>query len=310
MARMPRIEYPGAIYHVINRGNYRRDLFDSAGAAESFIQVLEEATTRFGWELGSYVLMRNHFHLALRTPDPNLSRGMQWLQVTFASRFNRFRHETGHLFQGRYKAILLQNEWVWGELSDYIHLNPVRARIVDPDQMHSFRWSSLNRLRKGPRFKGLNPLPWLQSKGLEDTPEGWAALISALRARAGEAGGENHDAEVDASWSKGWAIGDDAWLAEMAQLQVSNLKDSANSEYTMGRKAEEIRWDRRLRELCRENGETRDLTAGYERWKIDAALKMRRELGTPVVWLAKRLRVGSAGSLRVYLHRRGRSVNK
>ena len=128
MARLARIEYPGAICHVINRGNYRGDVFGSSGAAQAFEAVLEDAVKRFEWELGAYVIMRNHFHLAVRTPHPNLSAGMQWLQVTFAARFNRLRGEQGHLFQGRFKSFVLQDEEVWARVADYIHLNPLRAK--------------------------------------------------------------------------------------------------------------------------------------------------------------------------------------
>ena len=80
MARRLRIEYPGAMHHVINRGNYRRDLFENVGAAEAFLRTLHEAAGKFGWKLHAYVLMRNHFHLAVETPEPTLGEGMHWLQ--------------------------------------------------------------------------------------------------------------------------------------------------------------------------------------------------------------------------------------
>ena len=86
MARLARIEYPGAIYHVINRGNYRWDVFGTPGAASTFVAVLEETVKRYEWELGAYVIMRNHFHLAVRTSQANLSSGMQWLQRVCRSR--------------------------------------------------------------------------------------------------------------------------------------------------------------------------------------------------------------------------------
>ncbi len=97
-----RIQFKGALYHVINQGNYRCDVFGSGGKA--FEAVLKEAVTMFGWVLHADVLMRNHFHLSVETPQPNLVEGMHWLQCTFATRFNRYRGERGHLFQGRYKG--------------------------------------------------------------------------------------------------------------------------------------------------------------------------------------------------------------
>jgi len=105
MARKLRIEFAGACYHVINRGNYRRQLFTGKGAAEAFERCLAEAAERFGWQVHAYVVMSNHFHLAVKTPEPNLSEAMKWWQGTWAARINRFRGETGRPIQGRYKAL-------------------------------------------------------------------------------------------------------------------------------------------------------------------------------------------------------------
>ena len=104
MARKLRLEFAGACYHVINRGNYRRELFGDDGTRDAFQRCLFEACERFEWRLHAFVIMRNHFHLAAQTPEPNLSEGMKWLQGTWAARFNRFRRENGRPFQGRYKA--------------------------------------------------------------------------------------------------------------------------------------------------------------------------------------------------------------
>ena len=108
MARKLRLEFPGACYHVINRGNYRTDIFRTQGARAAFESCLFEACEKSDWVLHAFVIMRNHYHLALETPDGNLVAGMQWLQSTFANRFNRLRRERGHLFQGRYKALLVE----------------------------------------------------------------------------------------------------------------------------------------------------------------------------------------------------------
>lgn len=104
VTRKLRIEFAGACYHVTKRGNYRRDRFAAGGAARSFLCCLDQACTRYGWLVHAFVIMRNHFHLAVDTPEPNLSDGMKWRQRTWAMRFNRFRRETGRPFQGRYKA--------------------------------------------------------------------------------------------------------------------------------------------------------------------------------------------------------------
>ncbi len=102
VARKPRLEFAGAIYHVLNRGNYRADLFETAGAAQAFVDCLFESCEKSGWRLHAYAVMRNHYHLAVETPQGNLVAGVHWLQSTFGNRFNRFRGEHGRAFQGRY----------------------------------------------------------------------------------------------------------------------------------------------------------------------------------------------------------------
>ena len=134
MARKLRLEYPGAIYHVINRGNYRADVFRTEGAKAAFEACLFEACAKSGWVLHAFVVMCNHYHLALETPEGNLVTGMQWLQATFANRFNRLRGERGHLFQGRYKSLLVETGAALGQVCDYIHLNPVRAGAVPAER--------------------------------------------------------------------------------------------------------------------------------------------------------------------------------
>src|SRR5690242_1381803 len=108
MPRKLRLEFPGALYHVINRGNYRAHVFGTEGARRAFECCLFEACQKSKWVLHAYVIMGNHFHLALETPEGNLAAGMQWLQSTYATRFNRLRDERGHLFQGRYKALVVE----------------------------------------------------------------------------------------------------------------------------------------------------------------------------------------------------------
>lgn len=129
MARKLRLEFSGAIYHVINRGNYRDFVFHSLGTRQAFERCLFQACVCSDWQLHAFVIMGNHYHLALETPQGNLVNGMQWLQATFANRFNRLRGEHGHLFQGRYKALLAEPGERLGCLCHYIHLNPARAKL-------------------------------------------------------------------------------------------------------------------------------------------------------------------------------------
>ncbi len=144
MPRTARLEYPRACYHVINRGNYRSDIFSTDGARTAFERTMFQACEQSGWRLHAFVIMRNHFHMAMETPEPNLSESMKWLQGTWVCRFNRLRKIKGRPFQGRFKSLLVQPGHALAEVGHYIHLNPVRAKIITPPELPSFRWSSLD----------------------------------------------------------------------------------------------------------------------------------------------------------------------
>ena len=124
MARPLRIEYACARYHVINRGNYRKNLFEGKGAAEAFERTLGEAAVKFAWRVHAYVVMRIHFHLALELTEPNLSLGMKWLQGTWTRRFNGLRRLVGRPFQDRYKSLIVEPGPAFAKVCHYIHLNP------------------------------------------------------------------------------------------------------------------------------------------------------------------------------------------
>ena len=130
MARPWRIEYGGAYYHVLSRGNERRDIFFDDRDRRVFLSTLGETSDRFKVDIFAYVLMGNHYHVLLRTNLPNLSRAMQWLGLTYARRFNNRLRRSGHLFQGRFKAMVVESDAYMMELSCYIHRNPLRAKMV------------------------------------------------------------------------------------------------------------------------------------------------------------------------------------
>ncbi|MEO8380886.1 MAG: transposase [Acidobacteriota bacterium] len=140
MARQLRIEFPDALYHVTSRGNEQRDIFRDDFDRSKFLAILGEAVERFGWSITAWVLMTNHFHLVIQTPDPNLSRGMQWVNGTYASWFNRQHKRCGHLFQGRFKSFLVEKETYFRRVLRYVVLNPVRAGLVALPE--HYRWSS------------------------------------------------------------------------------------------------------------------------------------------------------------------------
>lgn len=140
MARPLRIEFPDALYHVTSRGNEQRPIFSDDVDRKMFLTFLGQAVQRFGWSLTAWVLMTNHFHLVIQTPEANLSRGMHWLNGTYAGWFNRRHGRSGHLFQGRFHSFLVEKETYLRELLRYVVLNPVRAKMVARPE--DYLWSS------------------------------------------------------------------------------------------------------------------------------------------------------------------------
>ncbi len=199
---------------------------------------LFEACERAGWILHAYCVMGNHYHLAIETPEPNLSEGMRWLQSVYANRHNRFRKERGHLFQGRFKSILA-GDWdrlAW--LCHHIHLNPVRAGITQVSQLSSYPFSSYPKLfRKSTRERFMSYETLLEGAGgLKDTSAGrrkYAQYLDWLS--------KDEQAQKDAAFetmSKGWAI-----------CQQGVQKGSRS------RRTESIsRYRNRRQSLCRDQG--------------------------------------------------------
>ena len=140
MARPLRIEFAGAVYHVTSRGNARADIFEADRDRETFLRILGVVVKRFNWLCHAYCLMNNHYHLLIETPEGNLSAGMRQLNGVYTQAFNRAHRRDGHVFKGRFTAILVEKESHLLELCRYVVLNPVRAGMVErPEQ---YRWSS------------------------------------------------------------------------------------------------------------------------------------------------------------------------
>lgn len=140
MARPIRIEFSGALYHVTSRGNRKENIFEDTVDGALFLSNLGKACERHNWLCYAYCLMPNHYHLLIETPDANLSKGMRQLNGVYTQGFNRNHTRVGHVFQGRYKAILVDSDSYLLELARYIVLNPVRASMTD--SAGEWRWSS------------------------------------------------------------------------------------------------------------------------------------------------------------------------
>lgn len=140
MARPLRIEFDGALYHVTSRGNERKAIFKDDSDREMFLGTVAQVTERFHWICHAYCLMDKHYHLVIETPDGNLSQGMRQLNGVYTQAFNRRHHRVGHLFQGRFKGILIQKESHFLEVCRDVVLSPIRAKTVS--QARQWKWSS------------------------------------------------------------------------------------------------------------------------------------------------------------------------
>lgn len=294
MARKLRLEFPGAIYHVINRGNYRAYVFKTEGAKHAFEECLFAACERSGWLLHAFVIMGNHYHLALETPQGNLVAGMQWLQSTFASRFNKLRGERGHLFQGRYQSLLVEEGEALGLLCHYLHLNPVRAGIVPMGKLDEYRHSSywyLSRPKLRPVF--LHPETALIEAGaLADTTAGWHSYDDYLAWQLEEGPAGKSKAYV--SMSKGWALGGKGF--RQALLQDHAVAADARAWESDGvREVRRAQWqtvlDRLRQSLPAKDSQDRRKSAP---WKVKLAQQMKACTDASNGWLAEQLEMGSA----------------
>lgn len=156
MSRPWRIEFKGALYHVLSRGNEQQDIYLDNEDRNSFISLMGEITGRFEIDIFAYVLMNNHYHILLRTNRANLSKAMQWLGVTYTRRFNNRHFRSDHLFQGRFKSLIVENDAYLVELSCYIHRNPLHAGIVK--RLMDYKWSSFPVYAYRRKYPG-----WLQT---------------------------------------------------------------------------------------------------------------------------------------------------
>ncbi len=304
MARKPRIEFAGAHYHVLNRGNYRGDLFETAGAAQAFVACLGEACERMGWRVHAYCLLRNHYHLALETPRGNLVSGVHWLQSTFGNRFNRYRGERGRAFQGRYQAILVEPGQHLAQLVDYIHLNPVRAHLVPLAQLMQFRWSSYRWFGRGPaeRPAFLSCADWLRTRGeWADAPEGWKNYQLHLEWLMADPGRQK--AAAFERMSSGWALGGEAYRRAVLEdfRKMERASDWGGGEVT---ELNRLHWRDRLERGSRAAGRSLAQVADAAKsapWKIALAAWIKAGSSVSNGWLSEQLHMGPPDAVSRYV---------
>jgi len=248
--RQVRIQFPCAYYHVMCRGDRRELIFEDDVDRRTFLRTLGEAAARTGWRIHAYVLMGNHYHLLLETPEANLVAGMTWFQTTYTVRFNARHKRSGHLFGGRYKAVLVDGDGdadrgggdYLATLIDYIHLNPVRARILKikpgeyPD-FASYPWSSLPLYAGRPSLRPAFLATGLAFDifGLKDGPRGRRVFVERLAERAlGEKRDECGLAQIEgqslqSTLRRGWCYGTDAFKERLLRVAEAALEKKAGS---------------------------------------------------------------------------------
>ena len=264
---MPRIQFDGALYHLLCRGNRREAIFRDDKDREIFLATLGEICQRNGWRVHAYVLMSNHYHLLVETPRGNLVRGMHWFQATYTARFNRRHKLSGHLFAGRYKSLLIdpEEQGYFATVSDYIHLNPARAHLTGEKPLGNYPWSSLQWY--GPRA-GQRP-GWLEVKtvlgdlGWSDRASDRREYLKRLEERAREKPPGGTVDPLPGELRRGWILGGEQFRDRVLGL-IDRLSDAG------ARKSGPV-------EIWGDHGmwtADRLLRAGLEQWELE-----KRDLG-------------------------------
>jgi len=309
MPRSLRLERENGVYHIINRGNYRQDLFVDEGSHQAFETCLFEACEKCGWELEGFCVMTNHFHLVVRTPTGNLVYGMKWLQSTFANRYHRFRNVNGKLFQGRYKSLIVEESAYLGGLLHYVHLNPVRAKMVSVSELRDYLWSSywyLHQPKKRPDFMKFATA--LESAGgLRDNPHGRQCYEDYLDWLS-----TNEAAQKElafAKMSRGWALGSAEFKQEILRgtAQIDEDTQPESSLHYEGKDLQEVnelRWKDCLAQALREVGKRRrdiEQMPKSTDWKVMVACALKRHTSAPNTWIARELNMGVPQAVSMYV---------
>jgi putative transposase len=305
MARKARVEFEGALYHVLDRGDRREDIFHDDVDRERFLSTLAEVCERTGWRVHAFVLMSNHYHLMIETPQANLVAGMRWFQTTWTMRFNRRHRLSGHLFQGRYKAVVVDPDErrYCALLSDYIHLNPVRAGLIGLEhRLFDYRWSSYPwyAAMRG-RSRWLDVGAVLGELGFEDTSAGRRGYAERMRRRAiEERQAGNKESEAAAELRRGWCLGGAGFRERMLRLldaagekllKPRRSRFDARVEHDHGLEESRRIMEIGLRCFGLKQEELGALKKGDARKSAIAAV-IRQRTAVPNAWIANALELG------------------
>jgi REP element-mobilizing transposase RayT len=301
MPRKARVEFPGAVYHLLDRGDRQEAIFRDDADREQFLATLGQVCERTGWRLHAFVLMTNHYHLLVETPQPNLVAGMRWFQTTYTVRFNRRHRLGGHLFQGRYKSVVVdaEEQGYFATLSDYIHLNPVRARMISlQERLFDYRWSSYRfYAAREERPEWFEPRRALGELGLEDTVSGRRRYAERMRQRAVEEL-EEGNAHENEKLRRGWCLGGASF-----RERVLGMIEKAGEKFS---KAKEM--DASIKRSHGEEEAWRLLRRGLEHFGLEEmelkAIAIARLIRTRTSvsnrWIARELFLGHVSSITRY----------
>ncbi len=295
MARKLRVQYSGALYHVMNRGDRGEPIFRDDDDRRRFLQTLAEACTKTDWQIHAWCLMKNHFHLVVETPQANLVVGMKWFLGTYTGRFNRRHGLFGHLFSGRYKALFVDGSGngYLRTVCDYVHLNPVRARLLNKGQpVRSFVWSSFPEYLEASARRP----SWLRVDRLFG--ETGIRHDSAAGRRQFEQRLEDRRVQEEGSdWKvirRGWCFGDDAFRRDLLERMDGRLGEHHYASER--RETTEEKAERLMREgLDRVGWTEADLRRRpkSDAVKLTLAAELRQKTTRTHQWIAERLHMGA-----------------
>ena len=310
MARQPRFEYPGAVYHVMARGNGGDAVFVTDDDRKAFLHRLGQVCGSHGWKIHAWVLMGNHFHLLLETPESNLVSGMKQLLSTYSQGWNRARRRRGHVFQGRYKAVPVNGStsdaYYFKALADYIHLNPARAGLAGgcKGPLVAYPWSSLpsHHKDKGPDWLISERI--LRAFHLAMDGRGRRAYVAWLEARAANDGGKI-DEEASQAIRRGWYLGKESFkdkLLKMLERPSAGRRGGTGRAVGANRDHGEKEALRILREGSRHLGLPLSISglSGLKKSderKARLAILLRSHTAVSNDWIATKLAMGHPGSV-------------
>ena len=306
MARKIRIEYAGAVYHATNRGDRGSAIFKDDQDRQQFLATLAEVCQKTTWQVHAYCLMNKEFHLVIETPQPNLVAGMKWLLGFYTSRYNRRHKEFGHLFSGRYQALMVEGSGggYLKTVCDYVHLSPARGRLLTPKQpLSNFCWSSYPLYLAAPSQRP----DWLRADRLLGE---WGIPKDSVAGRRvfGERMEQRRREKLAAEFKRverGWYLGSEPFrqqlLARVSAVAGANHSGEAVQE------AAEAKAERLVVAGLKRlgwNAEVLQQKRKGDRGKVALAKELRAGTTMSLAWIAGRLRMGTPGYLAFLLSRR------